>query len=64
MLIVACRLPSKRPWLNPIEPQWVHGKRAVSEAAWLLSGDALEARVYAYYGCQRAAQLIMPKQVA
>ncbi len=21
-------LPSKRPWLNPIEPKWLHGKRA------------------------------------
>jgi len=26
--IVACRLLSKSPWLNPIEPKWVHGKRA------------------------------------
>ena len=31
--IVACLLPSKSPWLNPIEPKWVHGKRAVSEPA-------------------------------
>ena len=29
--IVACRLPSKAPWLNPIEPKWVHGKRAIAE---------------------------------
>src|SRR5437870_528853 len=28
---VVCPLPSTSPWLNPIEPQWVHGKRAVSE---------------------------------
>ena len=25
--IVACRLPIKSPWLNPIESKWVHGKR-------------------------------------
>jgi hypothetical protein len=35
--IVACRLPVKRPWLNPIEPAWVHGKRAVTEADRTLS---------------------------
>jgi transposase len=27
--VVVCRLPVKSPWRNPIEPQWVHGKRAV-----------------------------------
>jgi transposase len=62
--IVAFRLPSKSPWLNPIEPKWVHGKRAVAEADRLLSADELEARVYAYYGCQREVHLIMPKKVA
>jgi transposase len=46
--IVVCQLPSKSPWLNPIEPTWVHGKRAVSEADRPLSADELEARVYAY----------------
>ncbi len=24
---VVCPLPSKSPWLNSIEPKWVHGKR-------------------------------------
>ena len=45
---VVCQWPSKSPWLNPIEPKWVHGKRAVSEADRLLSADEREARVYAY----------------
>src|SRR5262249_33951246 len=27
--IVVCYLPSKSPWLNRIEPKWVHGKRAI-----------------------------------
>ena len=45
--IVACLLPSKSPWLNPIEPKWVHGKRAVSEPDRLLSADELEGRVCA-----------------
>ena len=62
--LVVCQLPSKSPWLNPIEPKWVHGKRAVSEADRLLSADELEARVYAYYDCERAAHLLMPKKVA
>jgi transposase len=62
--VVVCPLPSKSPWLNPIEPKWVHGKRAVSEPDRLLSADELEARVYAYYGCERAAHLVMPKKVA
>ena len=62
--IVVCPLPSKSPWLNPIEPKWVHGKRAVSEPARLLSAAELEARVHAYYGCESEAHLVMPKKVA
>jgi DDE superfamily endonuclease len=46
--VVVCPLPSKSPWLNPREPKWVHGKRAVSEPDRLLSAAELEARVYAY----------------
>ena len=62
--VVVCRLPSKSPWLNPIEPKWIHGKRAVSEPDRLLSAAELEARVYAYYGCEREEHLIMPNKVA
>jgi transposase len=62
--LVICPLPSKSPWLNPIEPKWVHGKRAVSEPDRLLSAAELEARVYASYRCEREAHLIMPKKVA
>ncbi len=62
--IVPCLLPSKSPWLNPIEPKWVHGKRAVSESDRTLSADELEARVYAYYGCTSEAHLVMPEKVA
>jgi transposase len=61
--IVACRLPTKSPWLNPIEPKWVHGKRAVAEPDRLLSAAELEARVYTYYGCLPEAHLVMPKKV-
>ena len=62
--IAVCQLPSKSPWLNPIEPKWVHGKRAVSEPDRLLSAAELEARVYAYYRGNREEHLVMPKKVA
>lgn len=29
--IIPCLLPTKSPWLNNIEPKWIHGKRAVAE---------------------------------
>jgi transposase len=56
-------LPTKSPWLNPIEPKWVHGKRSVSEADRLLSADELEARVCAYFGVSRQPHLVQPKKV-
>jgi hypothetical protein len=62
--ILSCLLPSKSPWLNSIEPKWVHGKRNVSEADRVLSADELETRVCAYYGCSREPHLLMPKKVA
>jgi hypothetical protein len=49
--ILACQLPVKAPWLNPIEPKWVHGKRAIVEPARLLTAAELEARVCTYFGC-------------
>jgi transposase len=61
--ILSCLLPTKSPWLNSIEPKWVHGKRNVSEADRLLSADELEARVCAYYGTPRQPHLVMPKKV-
>jgi hypothetical protein len=35
--IISCLLPKQSPWLNPIEPKWVHGKRRVVEADGLCS---------------------------
>ena len=57
-------LPKQSPWLNPIEPKWVHGKRTISEADHILSADELEARVCAYYGSPREPHLVMPKKVS
>lgn len=47
--LLVCRLPSKSPWLNAIEPKWVHGKRAVVEPARKLTGTELKQRLCAYY---------------
>lgn len=58
--LVVCFLPSKSPWLNPIEPKWVHGKRRVLEPARLLSADELEQRVYAALNCTPQAHLSNP----
>jgi hypothetical protein len=53
--MLPCRLPRKSPWLNPIEPKWVHGKRAVMEPARLLPAPELADRVCAYDGCAHEA---------
>ena len=49
--IVVCQLPSKSPWLNPIEPKWVHGKRAVAEPDATLAAAELKRRICDYYAC-------------
>jgi hypothetical protein len=59
-----CPLPTKSPWLNPIEPKWVHGKRRVVEPARLLTAAELEERVYAALGADHADHLTMPKHAA
>jgi len=61
--IIVCQLPVKAPWLNPIEPKWVHGKRAIAEPARLLSASELEQRVCDYFACERHDHLI-PQQAA
>jgi transposase len=63
--IVPCRLPSKAPWLNPIEPKWAHGKKAIVEPERLLTGREVETRVCAYYHCdqeERLLQVVVPKK--
>jgi hypothetical protein len=62
--IVRCLLPTKSPWLNPIEPHWVHGKRAVVEPARLLSAWELAYRVCAYVTCPYEDHLVIPQEVA
>jgi hypothetical protein len=50
--LLICRLPSRSPWLNPIEPKWVHGKRAVVEPARKLTAAELKQRLCQHYQCQ------------
>lgn len=61
--ILACYLPSKSPWLNPIEPKWLHGKRAIVEPTRLLSPDELADRVCARFGCVHESHLKAPEKV-
>ncbi|MBP3955333.1 IS630 family transposase [Gemmata sp. G18] len=55
--IVACFLPVKSPWLNPIEPKWAHGKRAIVEPDRLLAAVEVRTRVCDYYGCEHLEPL-------
>jgi transposase len=55
--IIPCWLPTKSPWLNRIEPKWVHGKRAIVEPARLLTAQELKQRVCDYFGCEQAELL-------
>ena len=55
--IVACFLPVKSPRLNPIEPKWAHGKKAIVEPERLLSANEVRARVCDYYGCEHLESL-------
>jgi hypothetical protein len=62
--IITCYLPIKSPWLNPIEPKWVHGKRRVVEPARLLTADELIARVLTAFDCPANDHLVIPELVA
>ena len=62
--IISCLLPKKSPWLNPIEPKWVHGKRRVVEADGLLSAHELADRVCAAFDCPHYEHLSVTENVA
>jgi transposase len=61
--IVPCRLPIKSPWLNPIEPQWVHAKRRIVEPTRLLTARDVEERVCAAFACPLIDHLALPQEV-
>lgn len=62
--IISCFLPTKSPWLNAIEPKWVHGKRRVMEADGLLSAHELVERVCLAFDCPHYEHLSLAENVA
>jgi hypothetical protein len=62
--IVSCLLPKQSPWLNAIEPKWVHGKRRVVEFDGLLGAYELAERVCGAFGCPHYEHLSVPQEVA
>jgi hypothetical protein len=61
--IISCLLPKKSPWLNPIEPKWVHAKREVVEPAGLLAAYELAERLCGVFGCPHYEHLFIPEYV-
>jgi len=57
-------LPKQNPWLNLIEPKWVHGKRAVVEPKGLLTASQLLERICAHFGCAYESHLSLPEKAA
>jgi transposase len=55
--IIRCQLPSKSPWLNPIEPHWMHGKKAICEPNGELTKEMIEQRVCDYFNSEQLPSL-------
>jgi transposase len=62
--IISCLLPTKSPWLNPIEPVWRHGKRRIVEPTRLLSAAELTDRICAALDCPHHPYLSLTEKVA
>jgi transposase len=48
---IVCKLPVKSPWLNAIEPKWIHAKRAIVQPDRKLTAQELQTRVCDYFEC-------------
>jgi hypothetical protein len=62
--ILACPLPVKSPWLNPIEPGWIHTQRKVVEPARLLTARGLEDRLCQALNCSHEDHLTISEKVS
>jgi hypothetical protein len=62
--IISCYLATKSPWLNAMEPKWIHGKRKVVEAGRLLGAHELAERVCAAFECPHYEHLSITESVA
>jgi hypothetical protein len=60
--LLVCFLPVKSPWLNPIEPKWLHSKRKVHEPDRLLTLAELVERVCAVLDCPHESHLVAPSK--
>lgn len=58
--LLAWRVPVPSPWLNPIAPHGIPGKRALVEPARLVTAAEIITRVCAYFGCEHAAHRTHP----
>ena len=47
--LLICFLPKKSPWLNSIEPMWIHAKRKIVEPDGKLSAKEVVSRVSAVF---------------
>ena len=56
-------LPKKSPWLNPIEPMWIHAKRKVVEPDSKLTAVELVRRVCAVFNQSVLPYLTLSKNV-
>jgi len=61
--IIKCALPNKSPWLNPIEPHWIHAKRQVVEKDKLLTCEELMDRVNDYFNSMNQNHRDIPEYV-
>jgi hypothetical protein len=59
--IVACRLPVKSPWRNPIAPKWVHGKRRACSPDRLPTARETAERACAALNCAYEPPLALPQ---
>lgn len=62
--IISCYLPVKSPWLNRIEPYWVHAKRHIVEPERTLTAQELADRICEYFGCSHEPHLSISKNVS
>jgi transposase len=62
--IVSCLVPKQSPWLNAIEPKWIHAKRKVLEPEELLGAYELADRVCRVFDCPHYEHLSVPRKVA
>ena len=62
--IISCLLPKQSPWLNAIEPKWVHSKRKVVEPEDLLGAYELADRVCKVFRCPHYEHQSIPREVA